>query len=84
MQTNVKLYALSTCPACRKTKALLDSLGVAYDCTEVDTLEGSSQWSASNEVKKYNPAMTFPTMIVGDQVIVGYDEEKIREACTGK
>lgn len=83
MQQNIKLYALSTCPHCRRTRDLLDSLGVDYDCTEVDLLEGSSQWAASQEVKKYNPAMTFPTMVVGDKVIVGYDEDAIREALGG-
>ena len=80
MPQRIKLYALSTCPACRKTRALLDSMGIAYDCTEVDTLEGSSQWSATNEMKKYNPGLTFPTLIVGDRIIVGYDEQGIREA----
>ncbi|MDD5660242.1 MAG: glutaredoxin domain-containing protein [Actinomycetota bacterium] len=32
----VMLYALSTCIWCRKTKMLLDELGIAYDYMDVD------------------------------------------------
>ena len=33
---DVKLYALSTCPFCRKVKALLKKHDVAYDYVDVD------------------------------------------------
>lgn len=79
MEQTIKLYALSTCPACKKTKALLETYGIPFDCTEVDLLEGSSQWAATTEIKKHNPNLTFPTLLIGDIVIVGFDEEKIKQ-----
>jgi glutaredoxin-like protein NrdH len=77
----VMLYALSTCGWCRRTKALLNDLGVAYDYTDVDLLRGKEQDAAINEVKKFNPDCNFPTLVIDDQkCIVGFKEDEIREA----
>ena len=76
----VFLYALSTCVWCRKTKNLLEQLGVGYDFVEVDQLEGEERTKATDAVKKLNPRCSFPTLAIEDQCIVGYDEQKIREA----
>ena len=84
MERKIKLYALSTCPACRKTKALLETSGVAFDCTDVDLLEGSAQWAATNEIKKHNPNLTFPTLLIEDIVIIGFNEAAIKEALSIK
>jgi glutaredoxin len=76
----VMLYALSTCIWCRKTKALLDELGVAYDYVDVDLLEGEEQEKALEDVRKFNPSGGFPTIIINDKdYIRGFDESKIRE-----
>ena len=77
--TPVKLYALSTCGHCRKTKKLLDDNGVGYDCVNVDQTQGEEREAMVEEVKRYNPRCTFPTLLVGDTVIVGFREEEIKE-----
>ena len=77
----VMLYALSTCGWCKKTKELLNDLGVEYDYTYVDLLKGTEQDETIKEIKKFNPACNFPTMVIDDnKCIVGYNEEDIREA----
>lgn len=76
----IMLYALSTCVWCKKTKQLLDQLGVEYDFVEVDLLEGKERTEATDEVKKLNPRCSFPTLSINGQCIVGYDEQKIKEA----
>ena len=76
----VMLYALSTCGWCRRTKALLNDLGVAYDYTDVDLLRGKEQYEAMEEVKKFNPDCNFPTLVIdGQKCIVGFKEDEIRE-----
>jgi len=75
----VRLYALSTCPVCKRAKNLLESQGVQFDAIDVDTLEGSEQWAVLKEVRRYNPNSTFPTLVI-EKVIVGYDEGRIKEA----
>jgi glutaredoxin len=74
------LYALSTCVWCRKTKELLDRLGVKYAFVDVDLLQGDDRSKATEEVKTLNPRCSFPTLAINDQCIVGYDEQKIKEA----
>jgi glutaredoxin len=75
------LYALSTCGWCARTKDLLRDLGVDFDYLYVDLLEGQEQENALNEVEKWNPKGSFPTLVIGDtKSIVGFREEEIREA----
>lgn len=79
----VMLYALSTCPWCRRTKRLLEKLGVAYDYVDVDLLEGDERDAIDREVKKWNPRFNFPTLVINDEeVISGYQPEEIEEALT--
>ena len=76
----VTLYALSTCGWCKKTKELLSSLGVGFDYIYVDLLKGIDRSSIIDEVKRYNPGLSFPTLVIGDKCIVGFHEKDIREA----
>ena len=74
------LYALSTCIWCRKTKQLLDELGVEYDFVEVDLLQGEEKNRTTEEVKRLNPRCSFPTLSINDRCVVGFDEKKVEEA----
>ncbi|HEY9162360.1 MAG TPA: glutaredoxin family protein [Desulfomonilia bacterium] len=75
----VMLYALSTCGWCKKTKGLLNELGVAYSYTDVDTLTGAERESVMDEVRKWNSACSFPTLVInGSNRIVGFQEDEIR------
>jgi glutaredoxin-like protein NrdH len=77
---SIILYALSTCVWCRKTKQLLDQLGVEYSYLDVDLLQGEEKAKATENVRSLNPRCSFPTLAVDNQCIVGFDEQKIREA----
>jgi glutaredoxin-like protein NrdH len=76
----VVLYALSTCIWCRKTKELLDQLGVEYDYVHLDELEGEEKNRTTETVKSLNPRCSFPTLAINDTCIVGFHEDKVREA----
>lgn len=77
----VMLYTLSTCVWCKKTKRLLESLGTAYDYIDVDLLDGDEEQAVMDEVRRHNPACTFPTMVIdGKDVIAGFKESEIRRA----
>ncbi|MBU1275639.1 MAG: glutaredoxin family protein [Proteobacteria bacterium] len=80
MTPPVKLYALSTCSHCRNTRKFLDENNVVYDVVEVDLCPLDEREKVVDEVKRYNPACSFPTLVIGDKVIVGYREMEIREA----
>jgi len=81
MSKSVKIYALSTCIHCKRCKEYLDELGQPYDCVHVDMLSGEERVAAMDAVRKHNPALSFPTVIVGDStVIVGFNKEALDKA----
>ena len=77
---DVKVYSLSTCSHCKATKKLLDECTVQYEFTDVDLLQGRERAAILEDVKKFNPRCSFPTIIIGDKVIIGYREKEIKEA----
>ncbi len=79
-ESNVRLYTLSTCSHCKAAKKLLTDLGVQYTFTDVDLLPPDEKPFAMEEVRKLNPMCTFPTIVIGDTVIVGNKEHEIRKA----
>jgi glutaredoxin-like protein NrdH len=76
----IKLYTLSTCSHCLRTKKFFTDAGIEVDITDVDLLTGSERERIMNEVRKLNPDCTFPTICIGEKVVVGFNEERIRKA----
>ena len=77
----VVMYGLSTCIWCKKTRQLLTDLGVDFDYIYVDLLNGDEEESAVQEVKRFNPSVSFHTVIINDErAILGFDEQAIRKA----
>lgn len=76
----LRLYTLTTCIWCKKTKALLQEMNVAFEYIDVDLLEGEERERAIEELKRFNPSCSFPSLVVNNtQCVVGYDENKIKE-----
>ncbi|MDN7024914.1 glutaredoxin family protein [Methanoculleus sp. FWC-SCC1] len=81
----VVLYALSTCGWCAKTKQLLTDLGVEFSYLYVDRVDPAEFDQALEEVERWNPRGSFPTLVINDEhVIVGFQEDAIREALHAK
>lgn len=77
----VVLFALSTCGWCKKTRALIEDLDADYEYVYVDLLKGEEREEVVEMVKKWNPQLSFPTLVVNDdKTIVGFKEEEIKEA----
>ena len=76
----VKIYSLSTCSHCKSTKKMLSDCTIQYDFVDVDTFEGEERAAILEDVKKFNPKCSFPTVIIGNTVIVGFKEKEIKEA----
>jgi len=80
MRNTVRLYTLSTCVHCKKTKQFLEDYNVDYQATDMDLLKGEERRSAMSNLRELNPRLTFPTIIIGNRVIVGFRENEIMEA----
>lgn len=79
-ENNVKIYSLSTCSHCKSTKKFLSECAIKYEFVDVDLLEGTERKAILEDVRKFNPKCSFPTIIIGEKVVVGYREEEIKEA----
>jgi glutaredoxin len=76
----VKMFTLSTCSHCKDAKAFIKELGIEYDFTDVDLLQGDERKSTIEEVRKINHRLSFPTIMIGDKVIVGNNHDEIKKA----
>ena len=75
------LFALSTCGWCKKTRELIEDLDANYDYVYVDLLQGKEREEVVEMVKKWNPQVSFPTLVINDEkCIIGFKEEEIKEA----
>ncbi|MGO9147999.1 MAG: glutaredoxin family protein [Desulfomonilia bacterium] len=80
MDKTIIIYTLSTCSHCKAAKKFLNDLNVRYDFIDVDLLDAEEKAAVLNEVRKYNPRLTFPTILCGDKVIIGFQDREIKEA----
>ncbi|KPK64803.1 glutaredoxin [candidate division WOR_3 bacterium SM23_42] len=77
---HIMLYALSTCVWCKKTKRLLNELGIEYDYVDVDLLASEDRDKVKEEVLKWNSNGSYPTIVIDNtQGIAGYDPDKIKK-----
>ena len=77
---DIKVFALSTCGWCRKAKTFLSDNNIGYSYIDIDLLTGEEMERVREEQLRYNPAGSFPTIVVdSDYCIVGYDEEKLKD-----
>ncbi|BBL61917.1 MAG: glutaredoxin family protein [Methanobrevibacter arboriphilus] len=76
---NIILFALSTCGWCKKTRMLIEDLGVEYDYIYVDLTNGDEREEAVETLKQYNPDISFPTLVINDSdTIIGFEEDRIK------
>ena len=74
----VHLYALSTCGWCRKAKTFLEDNHIDYTCDDVDLLDGDDKQRAKEALERVNPRRSYPTFVIDEKVVVGFDEEKLK------
>ena len=79
-QPEVKIFSLSSCSHCKATKKFLGDCTIKYEFINVDQLKGDERKAIIEDVKKFNPRCSFPTIIIGEKVIVGFKEKEIKEA----
>lgn len=76
----VKIYSLSTCDNCRDTMNFIAQNGIEFTFVDVDLLEKPERKKELSELKKINPKCTFPTTVIGEKTVIGYDEGMLKEA----
>lgn len=74
------LMAISTCPRCDRMKKFLRSNGVSnVVVVDVDLLDKEQKRSHLRFLQPMNPGLSFPSLIVGDLVVIGEDYAGVKE-----
>lgn len=81
-ETRVKMYTISTCGFCKAAKAFLRENGVPYEFIDIDLLDQEEKRRVLREAREVAgmDRISFPTIVIGDSVIVGFKEYEIRRA----
>jgi glutaredoxin len=79
-KSKIKLFTLSTCSHCIRTKRFFKDNGIDMEFIDVDLLTSAERESVMDEVRKLNPDCSFPTICIGETIIVGFNEEKLKKA----
>ncbi len=74
MSAQVTIYSTPTCHYCHAAKAFFDEHKVTY--TDVDVM---TDLEKRKEMVDMTGQMGVPVIRIGDDVVVGYDEGKLRE-----
>ncbi len=78
---HVVFYGLSTCVWCKRTRQFLEDQGITFDYIYVDLLSGHEREDVVAQVRRWNPSVSFPTIVVDNsRCVVGYKPEQIKEA----
>ena len=56
-----------------------EDLNIEHKCIQADELEGSEREKVVEQLKKVNPKCSFPTLVIGDEVVTGYKAQEIKE-----
>ena len=71
----VVIYTTPTCPYCRLAKQFLDKYKIKYVSKDV-----SKDRKLAEEMIEKSGQMGVPVIIIGGTIIVGYDEEAMKQA----
>jgi glutaredoxin-like YruB-family protein len=68
----VKVYSTPTCPYCKMAKDYLDEKGVAFESVDVST-----DATGRDEMIKKSGQMGVPVIEVDNEIVIGFDKERL-------
>ncbi|MBW3022754.1 glutaredoxin family protein [Candidatus Woesearchaeota archaeon] len=71
----VTVYSTPTCPYCHKAKDFLKENKIEFEDIDVSKDQNKAQ-----EMIEKSGQMGVPVIEVGDEIIVGFDKEKLKKA----
>ncbi len=76
----VLLYAISTCGWCKRTKDFLKDNDIEFKYVDVDLCSEEDREEIKKDILKRGGRLSYPTIIVNDDVIInGFHDDKIKE-----
>lgn len=72
----VVIYALSTCPWCKKSKSFFKEKNIPFEFIEYDKVSKEEQQKIREVCSAHGETIAFPFVVIGDDVVVGYNPQK--------
>ncbi len=72
--TKVKVFGTETCPYCHKARDFLKEKNIEFEYVDV-----SSDEKAKEEMVEKTGQMGVPVIMIDEDIIVGFDETKLKE-----
>ncbi len=76
----ITLYGLQSCAHCKAAREYLSQKGVPFETIYLDLLVGDERNQTMRDVSRINPAVSFPTIVIQDKVVVGFRRDDIEKA----
>jgi glutaredoxin len=80
MPQNITLYGLMSCAHCKELRELLMDRNIPFETIYIDLLTGDERSDTLRDLRRINPEVTFPTLVVGEKIIVGFKKDEIDRA----
>jgi glutaredoxin-like protein NrdH len=79
MKDEVFVYALSTCPWCRKVKRWFTDAQIPFEYVDVDLLPGEEQDATAEKAYQLSGARRYPVVVINGEVVVGFNTDRYLE-----
>jgi glutaredoxin len=76
----ITLYGLQNCANCKDARKRLEDSGLAFELVYVDMLFGEERNETMRYIRRINPEVSFPTLVVGEKIVVGFKSSAIDAA----
>lgn len=76
---NVFMYTLSTCPWCHKSKKYFTDRNIPFKYVDYDVQSPQEQQRIEQEIEKRGGPLSFPWVLIGDELVVGWNPAKYDE-----
>jgi glutaredoxin len=75
----ITVYALSTCPWCRKAKQFFKDHNIVVEEIDFDLCDPKRQEEALAQMKRFGAGDSFPFVLIGNDPIEGFDPDRYCE-----
>lgn len=72
----VKMYALSTCLWCKRTKKFFEDRKIPFECVEYDKVDEAEQERIMAKIREKGGRGSFPYVCIGSDAVQGYLPEE--------
>jgi len=72
----IMMYTLSTCPWCKKSKNFFTERNIPFEFIDYDKASKEEQQKIREVCSAHGESIAFPFVIIGDDVVVGYNPQK--------